>query len=344
MYAFRPTHVLQLVVGMVLLAATFALLVIGGGVVITAILTMIFGVVGFVPFLFMHIFGWFPSVIPKIVAVQNLIWLSVILGLLLYGAFRSKPGYVAAPFVFCALWFGASLVDRKMLEVEIAPQVWAAPVPPEARSQRTLIVDAKESSISRRLTDRHIDRLITIDRDNRTAAVTRIQELINSRCVVERQGEAGLPHTFACYTSRDIGDIPDGLVVERVDRFPPAQVDPEESKHAELDEPIARIERAAERAKEWVAANPRNCDETQAKLRERGQERVLFSWSQCQPSVRAYIPQFGFSDRPTSVWGFALGRAHKVVFGPADIAPAAMISAIYGIDDSTQPGSRAASP
>src|SRR3954447_25334251 len=114
MYAFRPAHVRQLVVGMVILAAAFALLVVVGGVVFTAILTMVFVVVGFVLPLFMHGFGWFfSSVIPKIVAVQNVIWLSVLLGLLLYGVFRSKPGYVAAPFVFCALWFGASLVDRK---------------------------------------------------------------------------------------------------------------------------------------------------------------------------------------------------------------------------------------
>jgi hypothetical protein len=259
--------------------------------------------------------------------------LSVILGLLWRGVFRSKPGYVAASFVLCALWFGASLVDRKMLEAKIAAQVWAAPVTPDARSQRTLIVDAQES-VSQRITSRHIDRLIRIYRD-KTAAVTRIQELSMSRCAVERQVEPGQQQTGECFTSRDIGDIPDGLVVERVDRFPPRQVHPGQDTRAELDEAFAHAQRAA--------ADPKaDCKETQAKLRERGQERVLFSWSQCEFVVLAYIPSFGVSERPTSIWGFDWGPSQRVVYGQADIE--AVIDAIYGIDISTQPGSRAASP
>lgn len=336
MSALRPAHALQLVLGLVLLAATFTLLssVIAGMALLSGLAMLFAWVPGF-----LLLSGWFyRSAAITLPTAMNVIWLLLILGLFLYGIFRSKPGYVAAPLVFCALWFGASLMDRKAVETRFAAEVWATPVAPEARGQRTLIVDAGENRISPGLTDRHIDRLIRVSRDG-TEAVRHIQETDMSACAAQRQGDPGQRQAAKCVTLHETADIPDGLVVQRV-RPPPRPV----LLGLRARDPRAQLHEAFEDIRS-AAADPRaTCKETQARLRERGQERVLFSWSQCQPSVRAYIPWFGFSDRPrvTPVWGFALGPFHDVVYGPADITPEAMINAIYEVDMPAQPGSRAA--
>ena len=255
---------------------------------------------------------------PMIGGGLNLIWFSVLIGMLLIGAWRSKPGLVAAPIVFCALWLGTSVVSRKMLEAQIAPEVWTAPVASEAKAQRTLIVNSYESVDRAILADGHIDRLIKINRADGTAVrrIAGIEEITLSKddtCAAKGRWL----QTAECFKWRDLGDIPDGLAVERIHRI-------------------------------RIGQGPAGCNETQAKLRDRGQERVLFSWFECQARVLSYIPVLGFFNDPTSIWGFGSGPFQLVLYGQADIAPRTVVGAIYGAvyrtDSSIRPKSPPASP
>ena len=282
---------LQLLAGLIILAVTLALLV-------------------SVPFPLLLL----SFVAPMIGGGLNLIWLSVLLGMLLIGALRSKPGLVAAPIVFCALWLGASVVSRKMLEAQIAPEIWAAPVSPEAKAQRTLIVNSYESVDRAILADGHVDKLVKIYHDDGTAArrMTSIEEITLSSddtCA----GKGRWLHTQECFKFRDLGDIPDGLVVKRIHRI-------------------------------RIGQGPAGCNETQAKLRERDQERVLFSWFECQARVLSYLPVLGFFNDPTSIWGFGSGPFQLVRYGRADIAPRTVVGAIYGTTYSVNSPTRSKTP
>jgi hypothetical protein len=290
-----PRFASQLLAGLFILGATLALLI-------------------SVPFPLLLL----SFVAPMIGGGLNLIWFSVLLGMLLIGAWRSKPGLVAAPIVFCALWLGASFVSRKMLEAQIAPEVWAAPVAPEAKGQRTLIVDSYESVDRTILADGHVDKLVKIYHDDGTAArrMTSIEEITlssNNTCA----GKGRWQQTLECFKWRDLGDIPDGLVVERIHRI-------------------------------RIGQGPSGCNETQAKLRDRDQERVIFSWFQCQARVLSYIPVLGFFNDPTSIWEFGQGPFQLVRYGQADIAPRTVVGAIYGatygVDSPTRPKAPPASP
>jgi len=234
----------------------------------------------------------------------NVLWFSVLLGMFLWGAYRSKPGYVAAPFVFLALWFGTSLVNRMAVEQQIDPRVWAAPMTPEARVQRTLIVNPAVG-VARRIIEGDVDKLVTIEYEYDIAASPkrlRIEEITLAKgdaCSSAEMLASKQLHRAGrideCFKWRDLDSIPDGLIVQPVRSS------------------IAR------------------CSETQARLREHGQERALFSWFQCESSVLSYIPVFWSQGRRISIWGFDGGPIHSVSYGQRAIDPRTMIHAIYQV-------------
>jgi hypothetical protein len=241
---------------------------------------------------------------PALAFCLNVLWLSVLLGMLLWGAYRSKPGYVAAPFVFLALWFGTSLVTRMAVEVQIDPRVWAAPITPEARAQRALIINPYVP-VARRIIEGDVDKLVTIRHEYDSAAspkTSRIEEITLAKggacSTAEMRASEQLHHAGhidECFKWRDLESIPDGLIVQPVD------------------------------------SSISHCSETQARLREHGLERVLFSWFQCESSVLSYIPMFWSFGRRISIWGFDGLPIHRVSYGQRDIAPKTMIHAIYEV-------------
>ena len=241
---------------------------------------------------------------PVLVFAQYPLWFLVVLGMLLWGVHRSKPGYVAAPFIFFALWIGVSLVSRIALTTQIDPRVWAAPVAPEARAQRTLIVKS-DVPVARRIIDGDVDKLVAIHIHYNSVGIpegSHIEEITLAKgdaCSSAEMRASGQLHRAGrideCFKWRDLDSIPDGLIVQR------------------------------------VASSIPHCNETQARLREHDQERVLFSWFQCESFVFSYIPVFGSYRAPTSIWGFDGGPTHVVRYGQRDIGPKTMIHAIYQV-------------
>jgi len=86
------------------------------------------------------------------------------------------------------------------------------------------------------------------------------------------------------------------------------------------------------------------CNETQARMRSGGKERLLFSWYQGQAYVLSYYPVFGFFVPSTRLWEAGSGLSHPVRYGLDDIDSITMISAIYGVTPAYEPDSGAPLP
>jgi hypothetical protein len=232
---------------------------------------------------------------PQLAFVLNAVWIGLMLGMLVFGARRGRRGFVLAPFVFCAGWLVASIVDREDLEKSIDPRVWAAPLSAEAKAERTLIVNAHESIDAQVVRDGYIDRMVVIHHDS--GANDKIWRI--AQASIARGEACAAAGGEACLQWRDLGEIPDGLRVE--------------------SEYQVHINQGA-----------RGCAKTHARLRRGSDERELLTWFRCQAYVLSYVPVLGFFNEPASIWGFGGGPVHPVRYGQPDIATRTVISAIYG--------------
>lgn len=246
---------------------------------------------------------------PLISAFLNVAWLAVFFGVTIYGIGWSKPGFVIAPFLFAVLWLGASATMRWRLQASIDPIVWNAPTSFDASASRTLIVNSFESVDRKIIADGHVDKLIKLHHDNSTHKIVSIEEISSAKgdtCSLEEKRASpefqNSGRADECFKWRDVGEIPDGLVIERIHRF------------------------AAERGV------PGCCNETQARLRTGGKERLLFSWYQGQAYVLSYFPVFAFFPQATRLWEPGSGPSHPVRYGLDNIEPRTMTSAIYRAD------------
>ncbi|WP_035675158.1 hypothetical protein, partial [Bradyrhizobium liaoningense] len=245
---------------------------------------------------------------PIIATLFNLIWFGVIIALVICGIAWSKPGLSLAPLLFVALWAGAAIFSQWRLQASIDPKVWERPISPEASAQRTLIVKTPRGIENKIVADGHVDRLIRLRLDSSSQKISRIEEVSLARdaaCSAEEQqaspqlrndGRSG-----ECFKWRSLATIPDGLVIEQFYRI-------------NLGNGGAGC-----------------CNETQARLRSGGQERLLFAWYQGQSYVPSYFPTFEFFSRSTRLWEIGFGIAHPVRYGLDDIDATKMISAIYGV-------------
>jgi hypothetical protein len=241
-------------------------------------------------------------------SLANVVWFATLAGFVVLGGAKSKPGFALAPLMFAVVWFGASVATRSWLQASIDPKVWSTPVSPEASAQRTLIMDSYQSIDRKIIVDGHIDKLIKLQHDNSTHKLVGVVEISTAEgdaCSAEDKrnspefGNAGRPD--ACFKWRDVGEIPDGLVIETIDR--PAVVNG-----------ISRC-----------------CRETQARLRRGNEERLLFSWFQGDAQVPAYFPQLALLAEPTRLWEPGTRVMQTVRYGADDIAPSTMVNAIYHV-------------
>ncbi len=246
---------------------------------------------------------------PGVSSLMNVLWMVVILGMIKSGFKWSKPGFAIAPFLFAALWFGASVVDQSKLEASIDPKVWNAPISSEASAQRTLTIDSYQGVERRIMVDGHVDKLIKVHHDGSTQKIVSIEEITSAKgdaCSLEERRASpefqNLGRGDECFKWRDIGEIPDGLVIEHIHRFA------------------------------LVNGVPGCCNETQARLRIGGKERLLFSWYQGQAYVLSSFPKFGFFPHATRLWEPGEGLMHPVRYGLDNIEPRIVASAIYGVD------------
>ena len=215
----------------------------------------------------------------------NVAWFAVVFGLVICGARWSPPGLVLAPVLLAVLWGGAAVVSRLRLEASIDPKVWDRPISPEASAQRTLIVRAYRGIDRKIIADGHVDRLIMVQLDSSSNRMVGIEETSlasGDACSAEEKRASpqlqSAGRSDECFKWRSLAEIPDGLVVEQIFRIGVAY------------------------------GSAGCCNETQARLRSGGKERLLFSWYQGQAYVLSYFPAFDFRPaRPSGRGGSGSG-------------------------------------
>jgi hypothetical protein len=281
------------------------------------ILAVTFGLIGLLKFPVLVL----AFIAPPISGALNLVWFAVIIGLVICGVRWSKPGLAFAPVLFLVVWACAAVVSQWRLQESIDPKVWDRPTSPEASAQRTLIVQAFGSIDRKIVADGHVDRLIKLQLDDSNQRISGIEEISLARgeaCSAEdRRASPQLQNagrSDACFKWRSLAEIPDGLVVEQLFRIGIAN------------------------------GGAGCCNETQARMRSGGKERLLFSWYQGQAYVLSYFPVFGFLVPSTRLWEAGSGLSHPVRYGLDDIDPITMISAIYGVTSAYQPDTGAPLP
>jgi hypothetical protein len=200
----------------------------------------------------------------NVFAIVEFFWIAILAGLIAFGILRNKPGLILAPFIFHLCWFGASVASHRALLASLDPKVWSAPISEEARSQRTLIANSYQIVDRKIIADGHVDRLFKVKHDGSTHKIINIEEISSAKgeecSLEEKQASPQLRNagrTDECFKSRDLTAIPDGLVIEKIERR----------------------ERGC-------------CAETQARLRTGGEERLLFSWFQGFDYALEPFPRF----------------------------------------------------
>jgi hypothetical protein len=140
------------------------------------------------------------------------------------------------------------------LQESIDSKVWNHQIAPEASAQRTLIVQAFNGVDKKIIADGHIDRLTKLHLDNSNQKITNIEEISLASgvaCSVEEKRASpqlqSAGRSDECFKSRSLAEIPDGLVVEQIIRI------------------------------QITNGGAGCCNETQARLRSDGKERLLFS-------------------------------------------------------------------
>ncbi|MBI5128099.1 MAG: hypothetical protein HZA66_01535 [Rhodopseudomonas palustris] len=245
---------------------------------------------------------------PVLATAMNIAWFGVLVGMMIYGAARARPGLAVAPLAFAAIWLGVSVAQRWWIQAVLDPQLSSASTGQVAAASRTLIMVGDRSVDRNIIADGHIDHLINVwrDRDDPTK-ISSIEDVSMARGSSCDTGQtppsadgrvAGRPD--ACFASRSLAEVPDGLVIEQIGR--------------DLLRPV-----------------------TQARSRVHGQERLLVSWMSGASIVLSYFPTFALPDSPTGIWEARPGILQVVRYGVRDNNSASMVGAIYGVTSSYQP-------
>ncbi|MBR1172898.1 hypothetical protein JQ617_02935 [Bradyrhizobium sp. KB893862 SZCCT0404] len=289
-------HIVTLIIGLVILAAVFGAL----GTSSFPVLALAF---------LMHI----------IVGGLNIVWMIVVLGMMMYGALRKHPGLIAAPPVFFAIWFGASVWSRYHVEATTDPALAVRTIPAELMSIRTvtLVTPGVRGCCGQitLLADGLVDRYVhaTDDEKGHIGPIRMTElaaakdctgdELRNSE-LLQRAGRIG-----ECLKTATIDAIPDGLVV----RMKPRPYYP------------------------MVGC----CTVGTLNVRQNGEEHVAATWHSGRRLVLSYAPLFGQPNLPDptlSLWeGFSGGPSQMVWIGGPTFTGEDLAAAVYGIDWAAPP-------
>jgi hypothetical protein len=244
----------------------------------------------------------------------NLLWMAVVMGMMIAGAVWSRPGLIAAPPLFFAIWFGASYANRYQIAAETDPSLANRAVPAGLKEVRTVtLVSPHTASCCGQvalLADGLIDRYVHVRDDGqgpigpinltRLAAATdcTIDELRRSD-LLQRTGR-----TNECLKTTAIDLIPDGLVIRM---------------QAKPYYPMVGC-----------------CTVGTINVRQNGEERAVATWHWGRRTVLSFFPLFGFPNAPDptlSLWdAFPGGPAHMVWIGGRAFTGEDLVAAAYGID------------
>jgi hypothetical protein len=244
---------------------------------------------------------------PAIAIGLNIAWFGFLLGMMIYGRARSKPGLAVAPLVFAVIWLTVSVVQRAWIQAVLDPPLSSASVNPVTVANRTLIMVGDRSIDRKIIADGHIDHLINVWRDrgepNTISSIENVSIARGEPCKTEKMPpftDGRIPAMpDECFVSISLAELPDGLVVEQIGQ--------------DLLRPV-----------------------TQARLRLQGKERLLFSWISGASAILSYFPTFALPDSPTGIWEARRGILQVVRYGVSDNSSAKMVGAIYGVTSSYQ--------
>jgi hypothetical protein len=249
-----------------------------------------------------------------IIAAFNAVMLAVAIAMMAIGLRKRRPGLIAAPLVFAALWCSLAVAQRAMIQARDDPKLAQRPVPTELSGVRTLII---ESQLSPQccghialLGDRRIDRYVHAFQNNDRWVVRFVSTRLArpDECSADDTSQsaalARAGYTDECISSERIGAMPDGVVV-RV-------------------QPFARALSATG-----------CCNRGTISLRNAGREQLVATWYYGRRAVLSYLPVFasvGLGE-PSPLWAVGRGGPGQFVEigGPA-FRPEDLAAAIYGID------------
>ncbi|MDN4988744.1 hypothetical protein QY049_36990 [Bradyrhizobium sp. WYCCWR 13022] len=289
-------HIVTLIIGLAILAAVFGAL----GSSSFPVLVLAF---------LMHI----------IVGGLNVVWMIVVLGMMTFGAVRKHPGLIAAPPVFFAIWFGASVWSRHQVEATTDPALAVRAVPAELRSLRTVTLVTRGARgccgqialLANGLVDRYVH---AADDEKGHIGPIRMTVLAAAKdCTADELRNSELlqraGHVGECLKTTTIDSIPDGLVV----RMKPRPYYP------------------------MIGC----CTVGTLNVRQNGEERVAATWHSGRTVVLSYAPLFGMPNAPDptlSLWeGFSGGPSQMVWIGGPSFTGEDLAAAVYGIDWAAPP-------
>jgi hypothetical protein len=254
-----------------------------------------------------------------ITGALNFVWMAVVIGMMIFGAFRKHPGLVAAPPLFFAIWFGASVANRYKVDAETDPSLANRVVAAELKDIRTVTLVTRAtrgccgqvSLLANGLIDRYVH---AYDDEKGHIGPISLTRLVAARdCTTDELRQSELLQRAGrideCLKTTTIDAIPDGLVIRM-------QVRPYY--------PMVGC-----------------CTVGTISTRQNGEERAVATWHSGRQIVLSYVPLFGIPNAPDptlSLWdGFAGGPFQMIWIGGPAFTGEDLAAAAYGIDWAAPP-------
>jgi hypothetical protein len=262
---------------------------------------------------------FFPFLTSTVTGTLNLVWMAIVLGMMIFGAVWNRPGLIAAPPLFFAIWFCASYANRHQIAAETDPSLVDRAVPAGLKEVRTVtLVSSSAGSCCGQvalLADGLIDRYVHArdDGQGRIGPINLTRIAAATDCTIDELRRSDLlqraGRTNECLKTTAIDLIPDGLVIRM-------QVKPYY--------PMVGC-----------------CTVGTINIRQNGEERAVATWHWGRRTVFSFFPLFGFPNAPDptlSLWdAFPGGPAHMVWIGGRAFTGGDLVAAAYGIDWAAPP-------
>jgi len=276
------------------------------------VLAIVYGTLMIIPFRA----AWFLYLAHLVFMGLNAVWIASAVGLVMLGMACNRPGLMAAPPIFFACWFMASVVDRALVASSIDPALLRRDVPAGLRDVRSLTIVRLGSQTpvvsAKLLAEGTIDQYVEAIDEPKGRGPIRLTRLapIQNCSPAEISASESLQasgRTEHCLQTTTIAAIPDGLVVRMVEQHPYGC-----------------------------------CGEGTISIRRNGEESVATTWRWERRSVLSYMPLFGpVGDGPyptTSLWRGGLGGPRQIVeVGKPRFSDTDLVAAVFGLDWSSAP-------
>lgn len=276
------------------------------------VLAIVYGTLMITPFRA----AWFLYLAHLVFMGLNAVWITSAVGLLMWGMACNRPGLMAAPPIFFACWFLASVIDRALVASSVDPALLRRDLPAELREIRSLTIVRLGSQTplisAKLLAEGTIDQYVEAIDDPKGRGPVRLTRLapIHDCSPAEIRASESLQasgRTEHCLQTTTIAAIPDGLVVRMVEQHPYGC-----------------------------------CGEGTISIRRNGEESVATTWRWERRGVLSYVPLFGpVGDGPyptTSLWKGGLGGPLQIVeVGKPRFSDADLVAAVFGFNWNSRP-------